>query len=608
MRTNRPENIVTGNEYISLPEIRGKDGALESFSLLHMGLKGMILVRGTEEKPLVMPVVLDSEGKKIPSVSLTWERDLYWIPEFTMELEGDTGILRGTILTPPGERGFGIRLVYEPAVGGSKAFSFGLQGASSGAFHRVNETRPLGRGFTCRPSSWNNAFSIDLVADLPVFSFAPVIEPGMITKYNNEDTGTVEFSVVKILPEDAKGCTEAVFWWGAGYEEVGAVTAAKELSRKGWARVLKESRDWLASRIRHICDPALGGILNQNLLFNYFFATGLTLDSEEFVMVTSRSPRYYVSASYWDRDSLLWSFPAILAVDRPRALEMLYYAFGRQIKNAGIHSRYIDGTVLEPGFELDELAAPLLALTSYAGAVDDPALVLRQPFARGIDMILQKAEAKRDPDTGLYETFLQPTDDPAGMPFLTYDNVLLWKALKALALCYANAAEGKEAAALNERAENLKQAVMSQCIHEVDGKRRFVWAVDGAGSFEMYDEPPGSLELLSWHGFVPADDPVYLATVDYIRNPDYRFSFSDRRVDEIGCEHAPYPWILSLANSLLCGRLEKGRRILSFINMDDGLACESVDPDSGEVVTGAAFATCAGFLSFAMLEAFGGGE
>jgi uncharacterized protein len=192
------------------------------------------------------------------------------------------------------------------------------------------------------------------------------------------------------------------------------------------------------------------------------------------------------------------------------------------------------------------------------------------------------------------------------MPFLTYDNVLLWKALKALALCYGNTSEAEGAAALNEKAENLKQAVMSQCIHEVDGKRRFVWAVDGAGSFEMYDEPPGSLELLSWHGFVPAGDPVYQATVEYIRNPDYRFSFSGRKVDEIGCEHAPYPWILSLANSLLCGRIEKGRRILSFISMDDGLACESVDPDTGEAVTGAAFATCAGFLSFAMLEAFGG--
>jgi meiotically up-regulated gene 157 (Mug157) protein len=121
----------------------------------------------------------------------------------------------------------------------------------------------------------------------------------------------------------------------------------------------------------------------------------------------------------------------------------------------------------------------------------------------------------------------------------------------------------------------------------------------------MYDEPPGSLELLAWHGFITADDPVYLATVAYIRDPAYRFSFSGRKVDEIGCEHAPQPWILSLANSLLCGRSEKGRRILSSIPMDDGLACESVDPDTGELVTGAAFATCAGFLSFAMLEAFG---
>ena len=45
---------------------------------------------------------------------------------------------------------------------------------------------------------------------------------------------------------------------------------------------------------------------------------------------------------------------------------MLGYVFGRQRRNIGVHSRFIDGAVLEPGFELDELVAPVLALERYA--------------------------------------------------------------------------------------------------------------------------------------------------------------------------------------------------------------------------------------------------
>ena len=39
------------------------------------------------------------------------------------------------------------------------------------------------------------------------------------------------------------------------------------------------------------------------------------------------------------------------------------------------------------------------------------------------------------------------------------------------------------------------------------------------------------------------------------------------------------------------------------MGMDNGIACESVYPDTGECATGAAFATCAGFLCHALKEA-----
>lgn len=61
-----------------------------------------------------------------------------------------------------------------------------------------------------------------------------------------------------------------------------------------------------------------------------------------------------------------------------------------------------------------------------------------------------------------------------------------------------------------------------------------------------------------------------------------------------------YPYL----TSLLCGRKDHGRKILKMIKMDNCIACESVDEVTGESTTGYAFATCPGFLAYALYEAF----
>ena len=116
--------------------------------------------------------------------------------------------------------------------------------------------------------------------------------------------------------------------------------------------------------------------------------------------MTSRSPRYYVSAAYWDRDSLLWAFPAILLADPGYARELLL-AFSRQGRNFGVHSRYIDGTVLEPGFELDELCAPVIALEGYIRTTGDDAIAALPEVKSRLEEILAKLDAHKHPDTDL---------------------------------------------------------------------------------------------------------------------------------------------------------------------------------------------------------------
>ena len=78
---------------------------------------------------------------------------------------------------------------------------------------------------------------------------------------------------------------------------------------------MKTTLDYLRSRSWHTDDAHLRALYNTNLFFCIFYSTGRTIDTEELVLVTSRSPRYYVSAAYWDRDSLFWSFPGILDAD-----------------------------------------------------------------------------------------------------------------------------------------------------------------------------------------------------------------------------------------------------------------------------------------------------
>jgi len=54
--------------------------------------------------------------------------------------------------------------------------------------------------------------------------------------------------------------------------------------------------------------------------------------------------------------------------------------------------------------------------------------------------------------------------------------------------------------------------------------------------------------------------------------------------------------------SLLCGRGGAAVQHLLEASMDNGMACESVHEDTGECMTGAAFATCAGFLAFSLFS------
>ncbi|MGE5577298.1 MAG: glycoside hydrolase family 125 protein, partial [Syntrophothermus sp.] len=450
------------------------------------------------------------------------------------------------------------------------------------------------------------------------------------------------------------------FYVAANIEGDGAGTNLFDMRRHGWEKLLAGTRKWLASHAivplvhaspdsavsagagptAHVqavpeahaqaglaahaqagsaaqaapaaqVDPAgYARLANLNLFFSYFYAHGRTIDTEEMVLVTSRSPLYYVSAAFWPRDSFLWSFPAVLLTDRALAREMLIIGFGRHLRNAGIHSHYIDGVLLYPGFELDQLAAYLVALGEYLEATGDFELLNEPAMGKGVAILEKDLWEHRHPSEYLFDTFLDPSDDPVRYPYLTYDNVLVWKALRVLSVVYGRMGLLQKSIAAEEAARRVKEAVYRYCVVEGPFGKMFAWSVDLAGGFELYDDPPGSLMLLPHYGFCDGADTIYLNTARWIHSGENPYYRADVRFPAVACAHAPHPWPMALCSDLLALRAEGSGPLSRVIHdplslllnaeMDNGIACETIDAQSGKVKTGAAFATAAGFLAYAL--------
>ena len=569
---------LTGNDFIAVPDI-SDTGAIRSINVLSMREKGLIELKGD---PFITPSIY-IDGKRAGSFSFSYRE--YWIPEFRFSCEKADAVL--TILTPHGHKGFCMAFSVTSRNGEKLDAEIRFEVNLSHLVHTVNESKEIEVGEKVRKSSWEDDFIIETFIGTPFLCFAAMGENAS-SKTGSDNGFTYVFSNQLTAGGQYSGC----LYFGIAFEEVGAVTVCRELQRWGYDRLLMQSVKYIEEHTVRCEGPAYSELLNRNLLFALHYSLGITFDSEELVCITSRSPHYYVSAAYWDRDSLLWSFPAIARIDISLARRVLDYVVQRQARNTGVHSRYIDGSVLEPGFELDELVSPVIALDTYLGNGGDRSILEEREVRKLIDKILCGLEKWKDEKTGLYATFLQPTDDMTHYSFLLYDNALVIKAFRILATLFSDPSYAHDADVLHE-----------QCMKYFNVEGEYVWAVDGNGNYDIYDEPPGSLILLPYYGFCTVDDPAYGKTVERINDASYEYSFSGCPFAAAGCAHAPHPWVLSLINEFKVFRSPDALDKLLRAPMDEKIACESIDENTGEAATGRAFATCAGFLACALMEA-----
>lgn len=598
--------IPTGNEWISLPSVRAEDAALESFNVLFLGARGLLEAAGPAGVPLLKPFVREA-GKDLALKNFTWDLLGYWIPRGTCR--GDGLEVTVTYLAPPDAKGALIRVQAHNRRQKKAELDLGLDVAWNSLNRVTYAPRPLDGKIVQGKAPWVSdcaAFFFNTYDTMfcwclryPEGSFHPGRGPA-------QAGGSFQKRVVLEPGQSA----EAVFYLGIGVEEFSASQATKNLSsradRAGLDGLLEESVQWCMARTHATGREDLDQVMNRNFLFNLLYSWGRALDTEALVSVTSRSPRYYVSAAYWDRDAMLWSFPGVLDVDPVMAREALEHALGPQLRNTGIHSRFIDGTVLEGGFQLDEAAAPFLALAAYVQKTGD--LKFLKSKAAALDFLKDLLCSRLDPATGLITTFEDSQDEYIKQPFNTYSMVISWKALLEGAYLYGKLKQAGTAKYLKKTADRLHAAILKHCVVKgAPGASGTVFARATDLKKHLFnDVPPGSLMKLPLFGFIKESDPAFVRTYQWLHSRDYQYSNHGKAYGLPGSWRVASTCCWSVADHL---RLKAGHaqamKVLGKASWDGGIVSEMLDPDTAEGLQGGGgFATAAGYVAHAIYEKF----
>lgn len=598
--------LPTGNQWISLPDIRASDGALGTFNFLSMRHRGLLQVSGDNGSSVLQPYFTVA-GKPLAFQNPSWELIQYWIPTAHLTIDGLDATL--TWCAPPESRAAFLRMTLTNRRTAPADVTLGVR-AAFGSIDRVTYVPVALRGErTIAPASWvEPAETFSYITNDTDFSWT-LLHPGSKGAINappTTPTPSVDAGQSKTLAPGES--VEANFVLSGGIEEFSAAHNARalreQIERSGAQAIIDQTAASLEPRLRTTGKPDLYLLMNRNFLFTEFYAWGRTIDTEQLVGITSRSPRYYVSAAYWDRDAMLWSVPALLDSDPALARDALEYALTIQLRNTGTHSRFIDGIVLEDGFQLDEAAAPVVALADYIKQTNDNAFLTAHQSA--LTRLRDGLLARFDSATGLYSSLQDSQDEFQKLPFITYDNALVWRALTDLTDLYKRLNDSTDAAEMTKRASSLHEAILARCISaSAPGANGpiFASATDGK-NYVFTDIPPGSLFKLPLLGFIPESDPTFTRTSEWLKSKNYQYSYGDQPYGLPGSYRVPFTTAWSIADELrLKSGHDKALKILLTSNWDGGIITEGVDPATARMdQAGRAFATAAGYMAHAICQ------
>ncbi|HVX39862.1 MAG TPA: hypothetical protein VHB25_09835 [Gemmatimonadaceae bacterium] len=502
---------LTGNHWIALPCIHPADASIHAIGVLHRAARAAIELAGGPDfanggSPALLRPRLSIGGVRheLSDVPIAWERALGWIPTFTCTI-ADV-VVRGTIFAPYGRDADIPGAVYALTLESRRSDDVEIAVSLAGTFaHRQLRVR------TPRPGG--DATRVVQGADGAVL-LEGTSAPGLVAVALTADgDGTTsvsdrEFSIDRTLTLPAKGRAQIGFYLAVGPEHDGAEATAAVLRRRGWRELLAATRDALQSLEQSTAHEALDRLINRNLLFAYFYAVGRALDDAQYYLVRTRAPWNGTGVTVRDWEALAWTLPAVQLADQSLARELLLrmcelhgYAPGR-----GVH--YLDGTLFEPGFALEGVAAYPLAAERYIRDSGDDRIVDEPVLADTLYLSSEDLDARRDSRIPLYSTEVSPSGEPAPHPFTLHANAVAAQALDVLRRTL-----DEETARGLEDPEAVRAALTRHFVIEQGGQARYATAIDLAGAATMADDPAASAFWLPLYEAVPRHDSTYRRTV-----------------------------------------------------------------------------------------------
>ena len=606
---------LTGNHYISFPAIERDGAAVPSVTALHSALAGLVEWQG--DPLLACDVRIDGVPQSLRS--LEWQRLDRWIPQAHARLDADCELTL-TVCAPGGYdpllRGACIDIELRSTSGRERAVTVALDVHWQAARLHVRSPRSLPG--SRRVASTAHAPGLALEVGQVPFGAALAItgsdgnprctagvEGGAVVALEGDaevvgDAGPLVGRIEQAGTLPAKRRTRFTFFLGLGRDRDSALATAHQLGRLGAEELLRRGRFALSQLVRRSEDTGLTELLNRNLLFNHFFAVGRGLDDDRLHALASRSPLHGETASFNERDALSWTLPALTLNDPLLARELLMRAFEAFSGAPAQPARYLDGGILEPGFVLDLLLAYPLALARYArdaddeSAIDDPVV---QDVLREIDGALYD---QLHPEVLLAGTELLNPRDPADFPYPTFGNVLLWAYSRALPRVWRGA-EGEPPPSFDGAADEVAAAIWQRCTVDVEGLPVLVSSTDLHGQAAVYDDPDASLALLPYLGFCEATDPIWRNTMELLRSGAYPLWHGAAPFPGLATRAAPAEASLAgLCAELLGPGRDRALRTLRSLELEDGVASERYDPQTGRSSAGPHAAALAGFLAWAL--------
>jgi hypothetical protein len=595
---------LTGNHYLSFPEINRTDAGIAMVSALHAGLGGIVAWHGD---PL-MKLRFGVGGAPVPIPDPQWQRLDRWIPSAHFAIDaGVTATL--TIFAPGGyepiARGGVIHCEIENSSASSADIAIALDLRLQGADLHIASPRPLPGAHRLAAGTLHPGIAFESGVPPGTAAIGFVCDDAGASYDTPPSSGPLDAVVSLRVRVRAGKTVRRSFFLGVGRDADSALAHAAHLRRVGAPELLRQARLELAQLARRTGDVALSEVLNRNLLFNHYFGLARAFDDDRLYAVSSRSPLHRPGALVNERELLFWTLPSITMTDPLLARELLRDAFEVYSAQPGLRLRYLDGGVFEPGFCLEQVLLYPLAVDRYIRETDDQSLLddpLIQDVLREIDGGL---DGRLDEDVLLCSTDLLPGGESADQPYPTLGNMLLWAYADALPRIW-RADDGEAPASFDGAADDIASAVWQRCMAEVNGAQVFVSSTDLKRRSAVYDDPAMSLSLAPHFRFCSADDTTYRDTVALLRSPAYPFWKEGVAPGLASRAHPERASLAALCADLLGPRRNAALAVLRKLRLDDGLASDFYDPATGESDGGTHAASLAGFLAWTLLHALEG--